>query len=143
MSVSVTERKTGSLFVKTYNGSALTLEEIPVLSGEDFNQLILSNVSEGLRVSSYFGVPGNKSKALRLYVVLADDTKNSLKISSTEIQGNEFLSLTPQCPQMHLFEREIAEQYGLKPVNHPWLKPVRYNQYWTSEQPSTHRFFRQ
>ena len=54
MSVSVTERKTGSLFVKTYNGSALTLEEIPVLSGEDFNQLILSNVSEGLRVSCYF-----------------------------------------------------------------------------------------
>jgi hypothetical protein len=26
-----------------------------------------------------------------------------------------------------MFEREIAEQFGLKPIGHPWLKPVRYH----------------
>ena len=26
---------------------------------------------------------------------------------------------------VHLFEREIAEQWGLRPEGHPWLKPVR------------------
>lgn len=137
MTASVTERITGSLYVKAFNGSSLALEEIPVLSEDDFNQLVLSNVSEGLRVSSYFGVGKDKSDAFRLYAVLADDTENSLKISSTEIHAKKFLSLTPQCPQVHLFEREIAEQYGLKPVNHPWLKPVRYNQCRTSEQSLT------
>ena len=33
--------------------------------------------------------------------------------------------MTPDCPQAHLFEREIAEQYGVCPEGHPWLKPVR------------------
>ena len=38
-----------------------------------------------------------------------------------------FPSLTPDCPQVHLFEREIAEQYGVRPEGHPWLKPVRFH----------------
>src|SRR5207248_4327241 len=28
-------------------------------------------------------------------------------------------------PQVHLFEREIAEQSGVRVTGHPWLKPVR------------------
>jgi Ni,Fe-hydrogenase III large subunit len=39
--------------------------------------------------------------------------------------------MTPLCPQVHLFEREIAEQFGLRPEGHPWLKPVRYCRSWT------------
>jgi hypothetical protein len=26
-----------------------------------------------------------------------------------------------------MFEREIAEQYGIRPEGHPWLKMVRYH----------------
>lgn len=33
--------------------------------------------------------------------------------------------LTPDCPQAHLFEREIAEQWVV-PEGHPWL-PVRFH----------------
>jgi len=29
-------------------------------------------------------------------------------------------------PQAHMFEREIAEQWRIEPVGHPWLKPVRF-----------------
>jgi Ni,Fe-hydrogenase III large subunit len=28
---------------------------------------------------------------------------------------------------VHLFEREIAEQYGVCPEDHPWFKPVRFH----------------
>ena len=35
--------------------------------------------------------------------------------------------MTPDCPQVHLFEREIAEQWGVVPEGHPWLKPVRFH----------------
>jgi Ni,Fe-hydrogenase III large subunit len=34
--------------------------------------------------------------------------------------------MTPQCPEVHLFERELNEISGLAPVGHPWLKPVRF-----------------
>jgi Ni,Fe-hydrogenase III large subunit len=30
-----------------------------------------------------------------------------------------------------MFEREIAEQYGVKQIDHPWFKPVRYHHSWT------------
>jgi hypothetical protein len=33
----------------------------------------------------------------------------------------------PECEPFHLFEREIAEQYGIRPEGHPWLKMVRYH----------------
>ena len=35
------------------------------------------------------------------------------------------LGMTPRCPQVHLFEREIFEHWGIEPVGHPWLKSVR------------------
>ena len=28
----------------------------------------------------------------------------------------------------HIFEREFYEEFGIEPLNHPWLKPVRVNQ---------------
>ncbi len=35
-------------------------------------------------------------------------------------------SLTPGFPQLHIFEREIHENFGVEFEGHPWLKPVRY-----------------
>ncbi|HEX5068177.1 MAG TPA: NADH-quinone oxidoreductase subunit C [Myxococcota bacterium] len=61
-----------------------------------------------------------------LVVVLADDRNARLHLGRTRVSGRAFDSLTPACPQVHLFEREIAEQYGLRPEGHPWLKPVRF-----------------
>ena len=36
-------------------------------------------------------------------------------------------ALTAQCEPFHLYEREIAEQFGIRPEGHPWLKMVRYH----------------
>lgn len=113
------------------NGRAVGLAEIPVLHAEAFGQAILDSVATHLRVSALFGVAGPHVSSTRLYAVLADDERNLLFATATEITGGEFPSLTPSCPQVHLFEREIAEQFGLRPVNHPWLKPVRYRRSWT------------
>jgi len=35
--------------------------------------------------------------------------------------------LTPECPQVHWFERELAEQWAVIPEGHPWLKPIRFH----------------
>ena len=113
------------------NGQALKCAEIPILPVERFAQAILNGVAENQRVSALFGTPAPQAGAVRLYVVLADDEQNRLFTAATDIVGPEFPSLTPRCPQVHLFEREIAEQFGLIPVGHPWFKPVRYCRSWT------------
>ncbi len=108
------------------NGQSIPLSEIPVLPLPDFGQALLAGVAARQRVAALFGAPAPSAGATRLYAVLADDEQNQLFAAAADVSGGEFPSLTPHCPQVHLFEREIAEQFGLRPVGHPWLKPVRY-----------------
>jgi len=113
------------------NGQAVPLSVVPVFQGEAFRQAMLDGVAARQRVSALFGASSPMPGATRLYGILADDERNLLFAAATDIVGNEFPSLTPRCPQVHLFEREIAEQFGLHPVGHPWFKPVRYRRSWT------------
>ncbi len=127
MTVSASVTKSNSALAITNNGTALKLDDIPELSIEQFDQAILTSVAFGQRVSALFGLPGENASETDLYVVLADDEDNELSVGRIVLQGDEFPSLTPRCPQVHMFEREIAEQYGLRPIDHPWFKPVRWH----------------
>ena len=109
------------------NGRAIQRDAIPTLRLEDFQRVILDSLTAGKRVATLFGSVERNPDVTTLHVVLADDQENRLLVGRTEIEGPRFPSLTPRCPQVHLFEREIAEQYGLTPTGHPWLKPVRYH----------------
>lgn len=40
--------------------------------------------------------------------------------------GERYPCLTLEFAQAHIFERELWEQTGLLPAEHPWLKPVRF-----------------
>ncbi len=112
------------------NGQAIKLESIPTAALDAFQRAILDGVASGQRVASLFAAADPLREQTLLYVVLADDHQNRLYVARTQVEGDQFPSLTPRCPQVHLFEREIAEQFGLKPVDHPWLKPVRYHRSW-------------
>jgi Ni,Fe-hydrogenase III large subunit len=114
-------------FAQLTNGRAVPLEGIPILPFDGFKQAILNGVTAGQRVSAMFGDLTGQSETTWLYVVMADDEQNQLYAGRTQVEGTQFPSLTPYCPQVHLFEREIAEQFGLKPTDHPWFKPVRYH----------------
>jgi len=118
-------------FAQMTNGRAVSLEGIPTLPFDGFKQAILDGVAAGQRASAMFGDSIRQSEVTQLYVVMADDEQNQLYVGRTCIEGDQFPSLTPHCPQLHLFEREIAEQFGLKPVGHPWYKPIRYHHSWT------------
>jgi Ni,Fe-hydrogenase III large subunit len=63
---------------------------------------------------------------IQLVVVLAADADGILELASTDLTSNTFPSMTNDCPEVHLFEREIAEQWGVVPEGHPWLKPIRF-----------------
>ena len=105
------------------NGGSVALAEVPRLPVPEFRQSILAGVLDGGRLSALFGYPAGD--AVRLFGLLAWKETGLLSAVSTEVQ-DAYPALTPECPQAHLFEREIAEQWRVEPAGHPWLKPVRF-----------------
>jgi len=110
------------------HGFAVPLAELPVLDYAQFSDSLLADVAAYARVASYFARP--VTDGLELFAILAHDWKGELALLRTRV-GHSFASLTPQCPQLHLFERELAEQYGARPEGHPWLKPLRFHAPWS------------
>jgi Ni,Fe-hydrogenase III large subunit len=131
------------------NGGMLALADLPLLGRGHFVGALLAELAEGARTAAYFAVPVGHE--LELFAVLARDTRSDLAVLRTTV-GNDFPSLAARCPQLQLFEREIAEQYGTVPTGHPWLKPVRFHRSWregndawgrgaTRPQPAVQEFF--
>jgi Ni,Fe-hydrogenase III large subunit len=108
------------------NGQAIPRASVPALEGDRFRRNIVDACREGARISAYFGhLDGDDLDA---YAILADDSRGQLLAARTRMAEDHYRSITPECPQAHLFERELAEQYGVVPRGHPWLKPVRFHQ---------------
>ena len=103
------------------------IEDISVLGIDEFCSHVMDQVTNGCRISSYFASP-SKDDAIMLTAVLADDAKGTLNTVATLVK-DRYKSLTNECPQAHLFEREIHEQSGIMPEGHPWLKPVRFTEF--------------
>lgn len=114
-------------FATFQNARAIPRADIPQLPMADFRRGILDAVADGNKVTALFGDAPDPNGHVDLYAILADNHRARLKVGKTHLQSFTFASLTPDCPQVHLFEREIAEQYGVCPDGHPWFKPVRFH----------------
>jgi Ni,Fe-hydrogenase III large subunit len=112
------------------NGQAVPLREVPELTLHAFREAILAGTRGGARLACLCAMSD-----LRLFAVLAEDAERRLRVAWTRLPGPRYPALTPDCPQAHLFEREIAEQFGIIPEGHPWFKPLRYHLPW-SDRPS-------
>jgi Ni,Fe-hydrogenase III large subunit len=119
-----------SEMLTTKTGQAVALSRIPQHSVETFQTIVRREIANGQRAASFFGAESGQPGCTDLFILLAHDETSELNLLSTRIEGDRFPSMTPDCPQLHLFEREIAEQFGLTPDGHPWLKPVRYQKSW-------------
>jgi Ni,Fe-hydrogenase III large subunit len=108
------------------NGQAVDAAAVPRLQPEEFQQILADAVTAGARVSAYYGqaLPGSP-EAVLVTAVLANDAEGRLGLLAT-VAGESLPSLAEECPALQLFERELAEQFGVVPLGHPWLKPVRY-----------------
>ena len=106
------------------NAEALPIARIPVLSCDDFRQTIIESVNSGGRISAYFGMRFAEDH-VRIIAVVAFEDKGDLSVFSMVVDRG-YPAITPDCAQAHWFERELAEQWGIEPVGHPWLKPVRF-----------------
>ena len=107
------------------SGEIMPLSDVPELGPGDFREQLLQACENGARIAALFGRPGGGDR-VRLLAVLAHDAEGRLALCSTELAG-AYPALTPACGQAHWFEREIAEQWGIRPEGHPWLKPIRFH----------------
>jgi Ni,Fe-hydrogenase III large subunit len=105
------------------NRRAIPLATVPLEPMARFRDTVVQGVRDGWRLVALFGSPDVGDETL-VIAVLALDERGQLGAVSTLVQGR-YPSLTPDCPEAHLFEREMAEQCGIVPEGHPWLKPVR------------------
>jgi Ni,Fe-hydrogenase III large subunit len=106
------------------NAEPVRVAEIPLISIRELRDAVMGAVAEGSRIAAFFGHPAGK--LIRLYAVLARDESGMLSLLSADVESS-YPSLTPDCPQAHWFEREIAEQWAITPLGHPWLKPIRFH----------------
>jgi len=115
-------------FLPIIHGETVPRKNIPRLAMPDFRAAVIEAVRAGSRIVSLFGHPVGDSQ-IELMVVLADDARGALATAAAVVGENDgkYPALTPECPQAHWFEREIAEQWALTPAGHPWLKPIRFH----------------
>ena len=118
------------IFHPLRNATAVPLDRIPECAFDDFRGGVLEEASAGRRIVSLFADLPASGDGVLMYALLADDRAGRLLVARTRLFGDDYPALTPLCPQAHLFEREMAEQVGVEPKGHPWLKPVRFRRSW-------------
>ena len=106
------------------NGQAVSRADIPDLDFAVFQNALLNITVRGGFVVQFFAYQ-NEQKTLKLLAVIRSG--RNLYVTGCSV-ADEYPSLTVECEKFHMFEREIAEQFGVRPKNHPWLKMVRYHE---------------
>jgi Ni,Fe-hydrogenase III large subunit len=113
-------------FVRTLPVQPVSLSDIPVVTFEEFQEGLLDQLNNpNSELSALFGVPLDSGR-LRIYGVVSDGASGEIAIAATDV-GSQYPALTTRITQAHWFEREIAEQWGVVPEGHPWLKPIRFH----------------
>ena len=116
---------------------AIPLSKLGQHSVTELRDILRHALAGGWRVLAFFGIPDadappdahnttapEQIRAVSLCCVLAHDGTRRLMARCTP-PVTAFISMTPELPQLHYFEREIYEQWGVEPVGHPWLKSIR------------------
>lgn len=115
-------------FVNIKNGEKINLDKIGILNFEDFYNEMLELSKKNAKIVQYFGYQ-DENKKLKLVAVLRTER---LWLGITKLP-EKYESLTNDIPQLHMFERELAEQFGIEIINHPWMKSMRYHKNYTGK----------
>ncbi len=115
-------------FATLPNQGTLSLRDLPILSYSEYLQTVTHLLGlEGHHCVSCFG--HRTLQDIQIICCIADDFNHSIKVFSCLAEGDPIVRLASVAKThfpMHLFEREIAENFGIEFMYHPWPKPVRY-----------------
>ncbi len=109
-------------WLTTHNGEAVAIATVPSVTIDRFRTAVLDATGQGDRLIALTGWP--VAGGLRLLGAVAVDAARQIRLTSAPVE-DRYPALTPALLAAHYFERELAEQHGIHPEGHPWLKPVR------------------
>ncbi len=95
----------------------IALTDLPELTPAELRARCVEAVRHEGRLAALFSPDGR-----RLVAVLARGAELEALTACTD---GQYPALTRDLPQAQAFERDLYEQHGLRPVGHPWLKPLR------------------
>ena len=115
-------------YITDNTAPAVPLSEIPEASYAEFYADLAAKLADArYHIAHYFALPlGDR---LRFFCLLLDDAEAKVLIASHAMEyydEQELPSLTALHPQVHPFERDIAERYGVRFDGMPWPKPLRF-----------------
>ena len=117
-------------YIELDNNETVPLAEIPFHSEGNFNNIVTELTrSSDCHCVNYFGYKNENE--LNLIMCIADDSTHKILVFGHSIESDSdqrILSLTKEIFALHIFEREIHENFGTNIFWHPWLKPVRYSE---------------
>lgn len=125
-------------WARTRNLRPLSVYEVPRLPvtrlRDDIIALCGGVQRDRARPVAFFGV--QRWEGVELWCVLARDSRAELLVASSLVQpASEYVTMVHDVPAMHIFERELYEEFGIVPRHHPWLKPVRaLDEGWVQDQ---------
>jgi Ni,Fe-hydrogenase III large subunit len=111
------------------NATAVRRADVPSIPLADFRRISIDACSRAARLAVLCVLPGpegDRNDGSEIFAVLADDARGTLGFFRTPVpDGRSYPALSAEMPQAQAFEREIAEDHGIRPEGHPWLKPLR------------------
>ena len=115
-------------YVTDNTGASVALNDIPEVSYAAFYEDLRVKLSDArYHAAHYFALPSGDR--MRFFLLLLDDAERRVLITShaTDYYDETALpSLTALHPQMHPFERDISERYGIRFDGMPWPKSLRF-----------------
>ena len=110
-------------FLDVLNSQSVPFEQIPVFEADDFREKVIDAVNNGRRkLSALFAL--KKEELNQVIVVLSNPRLHRFELASFMVKDS-YNSFTVSAPVFEYFERELHEDTGIIPLNHPNLKPVR------------------
>lgn len=119
---------TPASYISIKNQETIHLSKIPVIDYRAFYAEVTSLMNlPDMHCVNYFAY--KNGDLLKFICCLADDRGKDIKVLSHEMPKNEKMQLPSVAREiyaMHIFEREVSENFGIEFIHSPWAKPVRY-----------------
>jgi len=110
------------------NNQSVNLKNINILPYSNFYQTVIELFKKDENhCLSYFAY--KTTEGLQFIMAIGDDKKHNILLLSHLLKYDkklELKSLSKEIFALHIFEREIHENFGINFIEHPWQKPVRF-----------------